>query len=405
MTIFTCTPVSFGGGPDFFARDSGLLCKGFQALGHTCKAVMPLPSHDADQHEDLIRTDPADLEDVRWWRKQKPELVVLYAWGSPRYARVAKAIRSSGAFLILNQDSGGLVSPIVGLKPWFQEQWILSGGGTTRNAWRKAMLRTIRGLSVGLGFTDPMRAEHLSNGHVIACVSPKAAEHYRVLCRRYRGNELADRVAVIPHPVEPGFRFDGEGKERKIACIGRWRDSIQKRPRLLIDVIGSLLESDPLVTVEIAGVCHDEIETWHRSLDEGRGRRVSLHGRIGREELAALLRRCRVFYSPSAYESFGIAAAEALCSGCSVVAQQSVSMTSFDWFVSENSGRLATSDAANSHVAALAAELDTWDRGKRDPLVISSIWSQRLHADKVADRILRLMNGDRLEFSAIRAGN
>ncbi len=405
MTIFTCTPVSFGGGLDFFARDSGLLCKGFQALGHACKAVMPLPSHDADQHEDLIRTDPADLENVCWWRNRKPELVVLYAWGSPRYTRVAKAIRSSGAFLVLNQDSGGLVSPIVGLKPWFQEQWILSGGGTTPNAWRKTMLRTIRGLSVGLGFTDPMRAEHLSDGNVIACVSPMAADHYRVLCRRYRGNELADRIAVVPHPVETGFCFDGEGKERKIACIGRWKDSVQKRPRLLIEVIGRLLESDPLVTVEIAGACHDEMEPWHRSLTEGIRKRVSLHGRIGREELAALLRRCRVFYSPSAFESFGIAAAEALCSGCSVVAQQSVSMTSFDWFVSEKSGNLATSDSASSHVAALTAELDAWERGERDPLAISSIWSRRLHADKVAGRILRLMHGDRHEVSAIHAGN
>lgn len=395
MRIFTCTPVSFGGGPDFFARDSGLLCKGFQALRHSCKAVMPLPQHDGDQCEDLIRTDPANLEDVHWWRNQGPELVVLYAWGSPKFARVARAIRSSGAFLILNQDSGGLVSPIVGLKAWFQEQWILSGGGTTRNAWWRTLVRTIRGLSVGLGFTDPMRAEHLSNGHVIACVSPKAAEHYRVLCRHYRGAELADKVEVAPHPVEAGFRFGEEGKERKIACIGRWKDSVQKRPRLLIDVIDRLLESDPLVAVEIAGVCHAEMESWHRSLDEERRKRVSLHGRIGREELAAMLRRCRVFYSPSAFESFGIAAAEALCSGCSIVAQRSVSMTSFDWFVSENSGTLAASGGAGAHLDALTAELDAWDRGERDPMAISSIWSSRLHADKVAGRMVRLMDGER----------
>lgn len=404
MRIFTCTPVSFGGGPDFFARDSGLLCKGFQALGHDCKAVMPLPCHDGDQREDLIRTEPENLEDVHWWRNQEPELVVLYAWGSPKFARVARAIRGSGAFLILNQDSGGLVSPIVGLKPWLEEQWILSGGSTTRNAWWRTMVRTLRGLSVGLGFTDPMRAEHLSNGHVIACVSPMAAEHYRVLCRHYRGEGLADRIAVAPHPVEPGFRFGEEGKQRKIACIGRWKDSVQKRPRLLIDVIVRLLESDPLVTVEIAGVCDDEMETWHQSLDEERGSRVSLHGRIGRKELASMLGRCRVFYSPSAFESFGIAAAEALCSGCSIVAQRSVSMTSFDWFVSETSGTLAASGDVVAHLDALTAELEAWDRGERDPVAISSIWSSRLHADKVAGRMIRLMDGERDTDPTINLG-
>lgn len=404
MRIFTCTPVSFGGGPDFFARDSGLLCKGFQVLGHECKAVMPLPRHDGDLCEDLIRTDPANLEDVHWWRNQKPELVVLYAWGSPKFARVAGAIRSSGAFLILNQDSGGLVSPIVGLKPWFQEQWILSGGPATRNAWWRTIVRTVRGLSVGLGFTDPMRAEHLSNGHIIACVSPRAAEHYRVLCRHYRGKELADKVEVVPHPVEAGFRFGEEGRQRTIACIGRWRDSVQKRPRLLIDVIARLLDIDPLVTVEIGGVCDDGMEIWHQSLDEERRNRVSLHGRIGREDLATMLRRCRVFYSPSAFESFGIAAAEALCSGCSIVAQRSVSMTSFDWFVSEKSGTLADSGDAGAHLDALTAELEAWDRGERDPMAISSIWSSRLHADKVAGRMIRLMDEERDTDRAIHLG-
>jgi hypothetical protein len=30
MRIFTCTPVAFGGGVDFFTRESGLLCRGLQ---------------------------------------------------------------------------------------------------------------------------------------------------------------------------------------------------------------------------------------------------------------------------------------------------------------------------------------------------------------------------------------
>lgn len=42
MLWYTCTPKDFGGGPDFFARDSGLLCRGFQALGMASRAVMPL---------------------------------------------------------------------------------------------------------------------------------------------------------------------------------------------------------------------------------------------------------------------------------------------------------------------------------------------------------------------------
>lgn len=392
MRIFTCTPVAFGGGPDFFGRDSGLLCKGFQALGHSCKAVMPLPSGESDQSDDLIRTHAANLEDEYWWRDLRPELVVLYAWGSPRYRNVARAIRRSGAFLVLNQDNGGLVSPLAGSVDWCREQYLLSGQGRGAGAWFRFLRLVARGLSTGLLLTDPLRASHLRNGDVIACVSPKAAACYQKLCRIYGGGTLADRVMVLPHAVEPRFRYDGRAKLRRIACVGRWQDVIQKRPWLLIEVIGSMLERDDSVDFVIVGDTTPELEAWHQSLAETHRRRVRLAGRAERAELADVLAGSMVFYSPSAFESFGIAAAEALCSGTSVVAGQLVSMSAFEWFVSEQSGTLAEEDSATSHASALLDELAKWDRGERDAAAISAVWCDRLHADMVAERILAIVD-------------
>ena len=77
-------------------------------------------------------------------------------------------------------------------------------------AWLRFLKLTLRGLIVGVILTDPLRAWHLKQGDVIACVSPKAAEHYRKLCRIYGGAELADRVAVVPHAVESRFRFPAD---------------------------------------------------------------------------------------------------------------------------------------------------------------------------------------------------
>jgi glycosyltransferase involved in cell wall biosynthesis len=98
----------------------------------------------------------------------------------------------------------------------------------------------------------------------------------------------------------------------------------------------------------------------------------------------------QVFYSPSAYESFGIAAAEALCSGCSVVSHRSVSMASFEWFVSEKSGTLAKVDSVDAHVEALSAELETWGNGWRNAQDISRTWCQRLHANHVAKHVVAI---------------
>ena len=387
MRVFTCTPVAFGGGPDFFARDSGLLCRGFQAIGVESRAVMPGERKQEDE-ADLIRTDYGNLESAVWWKEQRLDGVVLYAWGRPKFRKVAAAIHEAGIFLVLNQDNGGLVSPLAGFRDWLEEQWILAGQGRGPGAWLRFLILTLRELSAGLLVTDPLRAAHLNQGDVIACVSPKAAEHYRKLCRIYGGPDLADRVQVVPHAVESRFRFSAARKRRQVACVGRWQDVVQKRPWLLVEVIRSLLTADDEVSVVIAGNLTAELETWHRALPDLQRVRVQLRGRVERDELVEILTESQVFYSPSAFESFGIAAAEALCSGCSVVAGRSVSMTGFEWFVSENSGMLADEDDCKGHASALMGELAAWRDGQREAGGISSVWCERLHAERVARRIL-----------------
>jgi glycosyltransferase involved in cell wall biosynthesis len=388
MRIFTCTPVAFGGGADFFARDSGLLCRGFQALGFDSQAVMPGERKPEDK-ADLIRTDYGNLESPKWWRDQNLDGVVLYAWGRPKFRKVAAAIHDAGIFLVLSQDSAGQVSPLAGFCEWLRAQWIYGGQGRSRKSWYHFIILTLRGLTIGCLLTDPLRTQHLKQGNLIACVSPRAAERYRRLCRAYGGAALADKVKMIPHPVEPVFRYSGIGKCRQVVCVGRWQDEIQKRTWLLVEVIGSLIAEDEQVKVVIAGHPSEKLRAWHESLESSRRVRVRLAGNTGRDELMEILCRSEVFYSPSSYESFSIAAAEALCCGCSVVAGRLVTMPSFEWFVSEDSGNLAEEDDCRGHARALQSELEGWADGQRDPRKISGIWSDRLHADKVARMISR----------------
>lgn len=382
MRIFTCTPVAFGGGPDFFARDSGLLCRGFQAIGVQSRAVMP-GARNPDDEADLIRTEFGNLESADWWRSQRLDAVVLYAWGRPAFRNIARAIHEAGIFLVLNQDNSGLVSPLAGVRDWLAEQRCLSNG---RLCW---LWRIVKGLSYGLCVTDPLRASHLRHGDEIACVSPVAAERYRKLCRIDGGERLARRVRVIPHAVEPRFADAGKPKRRQIACVGRWHDEVQKRPGLLMNVISGLLRVDDEVSVVIVGNTTRALDAWHRSLGEPQRSRVRLAGKLGRDALADVLSDSQVFYSPSAFESFGIAAAEALCSGCSVVAARSVSMAAFEWFVCDRSGRLVERDVAECHIRSLMDELDAWAGGERSARAIADCWCGRLHAPQVAQRIVR----------------
>jgi hypothetical protein len=63
-------------------------------------------------------------------------------------------------------------------------------------------------------------------------------------------------------------------------------------------------------------------------------------------------------------------------------------MASFEWFVSEQSGTLAAMDDHNGHVSALQDELAAWRDGRRDGGGISKVWCERLHAERVAGKIL-----------------
>ena len=385
MRIYTCTPVAFGGGPDFFERDSGLLCRGLQQLGIASKAVMPGDRHREDE-VDLIRTDYANLESESWWKSQQLDALVLYAWGSPRYLKVAKAIHEAGIFLILNQDNGGFVSPLAGPIGWLRDQWNLAGSTMV------FLKQVLKGLTYGLLITDPLRAQHLRYGDFIACISPAAAKCYVKLCFYYGGSNLVGKIVVIPHAVAERFQFAGPGKRKQVACVGRWDDQIQKRPGMLMEVVEALLDRDADVSIVIAGVAIAEMHAWHQRLPLAQSERVTIKGKMSRDELVDLFQQSQVFYSPSAYESFGIAAAESLCCGCSVVASKSVSMSAFEWFVSENSGCLACADRVPEHVAAIQSELQAWDCGERDANLIAQQWGPRLLSSHVAQQVVATIN-------------
>ena len=385
----TCTPVCFLGDASFFRRDSGLMCRGLQAAGVDCQAVMPGPAQPEDVR-DLLRVDAADLRSEKWWRQTGACGVVLYAWGSPRYFPVARAIRRAGIFLVLNQDSGGLVSPLAGVREWWDERRRVAGA-VSGVPWRGRFLRgALRELTVGLALVDPMRAAHLRQGDVIAAVSPRAAEHYRRLCRVYGGEKQARRVKVIPHPVNPIFRC-GEGRrQRRVIAVGRWDDVRQKRTGMMCRVLERVLKRDGDVKAVIVGRATEELRGWQAGLSPGVAERVELTGRLEHGELAERMASSQVLYCSSAYESFHIASGEALCSGCSVVAAKATSLASFGWFAGEGCGTLAKQDDEEGHVAALMEEMKAWDEERRNAGQISRLWQARLNAAAVAGGVVAL---------------
>lgn len=391
LTWFTCTPKRFVGDHTFFARDSGLLCKGFQEIGVTCKAIMPGPAMGVDQTEDLIRTEYKNLEDAEWWRSLGGDGVVFYGWGDGRYLKIAQAIKNADLILVSHMDTAGMLGILNGFVTFSKSLLsVCTGEASYRVAgYARFAIRLAYASSIGLLKNDLGRAKHLKEADVIGAITPIAMARIRKVCRIYGGDALAEKVQLIPHPNSSKMRYDPSvKKEQLMIAIGRWNDEKIKGTHLLLETIPIVLRSSTTAEFEIYGKPPISMEKWHELLPDGIKKRVKIMGVVRNEILSLALQRAQISLCTSLREGYHTASAEALCCGCSVVGPDVEEIPSMKWFTKGGVGEMAkrTPEAISD---AILKELLSWQREERDPAAISQQWSTLLHAPEIARLILR----------------
>ena len=324
LRVLTCTPVAFRGDHTFFARESGLLSRGLRMAGIYSFAVMPLPAQDGDE-EGLIRASVEQLQDASWWRSHSADAVVFYSWAMPEYAPVSRAIKASGAKLLLYLDASGLWNPWSDGKDWFRAYWIFNTR-THGRLWgpTRFLLGALR-QSIPATLAKP-RLEHMALADVIGTGSPGALARTKRYAETFGFGHITDRMVLSPPPIPVHFRYESEQKKKRVICVARWLkpDRAQKNPAML---------------------------------------------------LASLV-------------LFHLASFEAACCGCSIVALDSPDLPALQWLAASD-GTLAHEAKPESFATALLAEAAKWENGHRSAKDISHRWSSELHADKAAARVLR----------------
>jgi glycosyltransferase involved in cell wall biosynthesis len=394
---FTCAPVRFKGGEVFFARDSGLLCMGFQEIGIPCKAILPDPAVKGEQKEHLIRTDYQNLEDPEWWKSLDGEGVVFYGWGSGKYVKIVRAIKQAGLILVSHMDTGGMMGILNGVPEYSSSLWRVcrsEHGSGIRSLFTFAA-RLGYAATFSLIIRDLTRARHLKQADIIGAISPIALERIRKVCQVYGGGELAERVHLIPHPNASYMIFDPSvPKERLMVAVGRWDDAQVKGTVLLMQTAERLLLADQELCIEIYGKATPQLENWHKELPPLVQHRMRLMGMVPNATVRLSLQRAQIEICTSLREGYHTVSAEALCCGCSVVGPDVPEIPSMKWFTSHDSGSIAPRTAAGLADAVLT-ELALWDKGQRNPARISAYWCAALHAPKVAQHILDLVQAKR----------
>lgn len=391
MRIATCTPVDFVADAHFFGRDSGLMCRGFQAAGHECKVIIPGKANPGDA-PDLLRASPQDLANPEWWRNLNIELVLLYAWGDPRHHPIAKAIRNAGIFLVQNLDSAGIDSPYADFPRWARSLARMAGGPQPLLAKARLIARCIRDFLPAI--YERKRLAMMDESDLVATVSPPAGDSIKSYARALGRPSVAAKVITVPHPVSPQFTYSGQPKQNRVLCVGRWLpgDHHQKDPETLIRVALAFLRAYEDWTFEIIGRGAGALAQGIQGKPEPLRNRLILTEQLDRNELCEHYLISRILICPSRFESFHISSAEALCCGCSVVVADHPLLASTAWFTTRDSGTLARSRTVASLTEALLQEVVAWKEGHRDEGHISAEWIETLHANQVASGIITAMD-------------
>lgn len=362
--IFTCTPVAFHGDARFFTRDTGLICMNLRRLGAESKAIMPLPFHEDDIREDIVRVPMEQLKSAEWWRSLHLDGLVLYSWGAPRYTAIVRAIKKARIKLVIHLDTNG--------------DFFLDA------APRRRSLATRLKETITHPLIDILRARHLSYADVITCAEPVG----EAISQKTFYGGLKGKFFPFACPVSPTMAYDGRPKDDRIIAIGRWDDVYQKRPEMLMQTLSCLYERSCTAATDIYGNITDELRAWHATLPPVTQAKVNLAGLVPNHMLFDVYNSAKVLLCPSLYESSHIVSGEALCCGGSVVsACQPILLRDVVWYTTKDSGTVAKEDIPESLADAILDELQQWEQGHRDPAAIAAHWQPFFHADKVMEQI------------------
>ena len=387
--VAVAIPLAYREDGDFWGRDAGLLVRGFRELGYRASLVAlagEAPRVSGDQAEGLALGTPSELSSPEWWKNLEIEGAVLYGWGLRHFSGIREAMRASVPHFAEHMDTDGMRSPRLGLLSFFYLSWAqaMARRGAVNSqslAFFPAALSALA-WTAGSLLASPWRGRSavkipagISN---LLVESPLSKERISRWLHLYGFS--SQNVHLCPASVEfaslpvPG----GQHRPPNIVAVGRWT-SFQKNLPTLWKVAQKFVETNPGAEFHFVGEMPGGFKP---------SRGLFVHGRIPRDEIGRLYAKSRILIAASRYESFHLAAAEALCCGCSVVLPES--LPTAEWFASVSSGTVALSASHRHLLAALDQENSLWNAGARSPETIASHWREVLCPEGHARRIISL---------------
>lgn len=390
LRIFSFIPLFFSKSGSFWERDLGLVTLGLRALGHDAWFVA-LSGDPPEEGRPLLTPTDSQVSDVGWWRNQKPDAVILNTWGVPRHEGVRRAVCGLGCQVIEKLDTDGVKSPRIfpihslrrSLVDYDRRHYLPTG--------LRAQVYGLAKFCISLALPstlDKRIIRCMQHVPMFAAETPLAAERVRRFLRMYTVSP-APPVVAIPHPVQTDYMSwpAQEPKQNRVVAVGRWHDAVKGWP-LLKKVLTDFLALNPAWSATVVGPGSIELG---RSLAAKYADRFHGAGSLTHYELAKVYNSSKIYLLCSHSETFNIAAAEALCCGCSFVGPSQIASAAY--FAGKASGTISHLRSRSHMLDALRAEAEEWEQGRRDPDSFARAWRKELGYQSVAQRYLDIFEG------------
>lgn len=387
--ILVVLPLAYGDDWGFWFRDAGLLVIALRSLGHVAHLVaLRTPSQTPAPDQPLFVATKAELEDPAWWKAKNPDAVVFNLWNATRWEGIRSAARQATPRLIEKMDTDGVRSPRTWFWHYLLDTW--SSHRDSESVLYRELAAPLAFARAGLllafpGLLDRKLAAGMARMPLLAAETPIAVERIKRFIRDL--GMPVPRMVCIPHPVDERYVGLDVGvlRQNKLVSVGRWA-SHQKNFPLLLRMLDNFLEQHPHWTADVVGSLPDHLQSQTSHLSATTLERIRFCGKIPRGDLAKHYQSAKIFVMSSRHESFNIAAAEALCCGCSVVGPAEIA--SIPFYTGRASGTPACRYSARHLGDALCAEAEAWNLGWRDPAQISADWLKIVGSKVIACQVV-----------------
>jgi glycosyltransferase involved in cell wall biosynthesis len=326
-----------------------------------------------------------------FWLKNDSDVIIAYPLQGALYSPLIKKMKLGKKKILLKFDSDGKIAyPLQRHHLRIPLNERLTVHNLVSDVWWRLPFKSLKRRKHAKVAAETIRQVELSDGALIE--SPEALSNLNYFLAAWGRSDLIKKTHFIPNPVTPEF-VEGEvgAKENIVVSHGRWDDFKVKNTHVMAETIVEFLKNRPDYRAVIFGSGIEKVKTLIADAPKNVKDRIEISGYIEHEKVKDILKNAKILFVPSRWESFSIAAAEALCTGCSIVgtpaeALRYLSMQGF-------SGTVASTFDREAILAALMQDAIKWERGNYEPEKIATFWRAKLDRRIIAQALENLVKG------------